>query len=277
MTKIDIPAYAKINLFLEITGKREDGYHNISTVMQTVELHDNISISITDSKRINISSNSLAMPCDERNIACKCAQEFFNAANIENRGLDIYIEKNIPMEAGLAGGSADGAAVLNALNELYGLPLSKDELCRTGKRAGADIPFCIMGGSMLAEGIGEILTPCARLPEAFILIAKGSKGVSTKEAYAAIDADTKRVLKKNNMPELLSEGNLEKICSGMYNCFEQLVPEAILLKNIMKKHGAINAMMSGSGSAVFGIFSDKDMADNTLNKLLSDNIFAVIC
>ncbi|MBR5516050.1 MAG: 4-(cytidine 5'-diphospho)-2-C-methyl-D-erythritol kinase [Clostridia bacterium] len=277
MKTVKIKAKAKINLFLELTGKRENGYHDISTVMHEIDLCDNLTLTKNNSNIITITSDSHTMPLDEKNIAHKCAKAFFEAVNEENIGLNIDIQKNIPMEAGLAGGSTDGAAVLNGLNEIYSNILSKEELCRIGAKIGADVPFCIMGGAMLCEGIGEIMTPCNTLPPCTLLIAKGKEGVSTKEAYGNIDATENRVIKVNNMPSLLEKGDLTAICNEMYNCFEYLVPSVISIKNIMMKNGALNSMMSGSGSAVFGVFTDRSKAEKAMNELKENNIFAVVC
>lgn len=276
MKKTDIKANAKINLFLEITGRRENGYHDISTVMHSVRLCDNVTVANNSSNTINITSNSDTMPTDRRNIAYKCTEAFLCELNISD-GIDIYIEKNIPMEAGLAGGSADGAAVLNGLNELYSFPFSKDKLCSIGEKIGADIPFCIMGGAMLCEGIGEIMTPCSTLPDCHIVIAKGNVGVSTKDAYNKLDTMENRIIHNNNMPELLYKGDLKEICDGMFNCFEQLVPGIENIKNIMLRHGSLGSMMSGSGSAVFGIFAQRSDADKALDELKRNNYFACIC
>ena len=277
MKTVKIKAKAKINLFLEITGKRENGYHDISTVMHEIGLYDEVTLTKNNSNEITITSDSPAMPLDQRNIAYKCAKAFFEEVKEENTGLNIDIRKYIPMEAGLAGGSTDGAAVLNGLNELYGNIFPKEKLCSIGKKIGADIPFCIMGGAMLCEGIGEIMTPCATLPECVLLIAKGKEGVSTKEAYSNIDATPNREIKENKMPSLLGKGELKEICNAMYNCFEYLVPCVEPIKKVMNKNGALRAMMSGSGSAVFGVFNDKQKAQNALKELKEKDIFAVIC
>lgn len=276
MNRTEIKANAKINLFLEITGRRENGYHDISTVMHTVGLCDNVSVANNTSNTINITSDSDTMPTDRNNIAYKCAEVFLRELNISD-GIDIYIEKNIPMEAGLAGGSADGAAVLNGLNELYSFPFGKDKLCKIGERIGADIPFCIMGGAMLCEGIGEIMAPCSTLPDCHILIAKGESGVSTKAAYSHLDSIDNRIIHTNNMPELLFKGDIKEICNGMFNCFEQLVPGIEDIKSIMLRRGALGSMLSGSGSAVFGIFTERSDADKALDELKRNNYFACIC
>lgn len=256
MKRIEIKAKAKINLFLEVTGKLENGYHTISTVMHEIALHDTVTVTKTDTKAITITSNNSAMPTDSRNIAYKCAALFFECTEISNNGINIDIQKNIPMEAGLAGGSTDGAAVLTALNQMYSYPLTKDELCALGAKAGADIPFCIQGKAMLCEGIGEIMTPCPMLPSCIIVIAKGDEGVSTPQAYRELDNIADRKIKENKMPLLLEKGDLKEICRGMHNSFEQLVPSVQHIKKIMLENNALGSMMSGSGTAVFGIFDD---------------------
>lgn len=274
---ITLKAKAKINLFLEITGRLDNGYHSISTVMHEIDLYDTVTIDKTNTGSITLTSDCTAMPLDERNIAYKCADIFFKAADIENTGINIHIEKRIPMEAGLAGGSTDGAAVLKALNEMYDRPFSVDELCRLGAGAGADIPFCITGGAVLCEGIGDVMTPCTPLPSCHILIAKGKEGVSTKWAYEQFDLMDKREIRKNDMPVLLAKGDLDSICNGIYNCFELLVPSVKEIKDTMISSGALNSMMSGSGTAVFGIFDSKEKMKAAADKLQEKNISVFCC
>lgn len=274
---ITLKAKAKINLFLEITGRLDNGYHTISTVMQEIDLYDKITVTETATKGISLTSDCDTMPLDERNIAYKCADIFFKTTNIENKGISIHIEKKIPMEAGLAGGSTDGAATLKALNEMYGYPLSTQELCRVGAKVGADIPFCILGGTVLCEGIGDIMTPIFPLPDCHILIAKGKDGVSTKWAYEQFDLMENREIKDNPMTELLKIGDINGICKGMYNCFEILVPSVSEIKDIMNEYGALGSMMSGSGTAVFGIFDDEEKMKAAAIKLQNKNISVFCC
>lgn len=274
---ITLKAKAKINLFLEITGRLGNGYHTISTVMHEIDLCDRVTLSKTDSGRITLTSDCDTMPLDERNIAYRCADIFFSAADIKNDGINIHIEKNIPMEAGLAGGSTDGAAVLKGLNEMYGDPLSTERLCEIGARVGADIPFCVMGGAVLCEGIGDIMTPCNTLPPCHILIAKGKEGVSTKWAYEQFDLMKDRPIKPNPLVSLLKEGDINKICGSMYNCFELLVPSVREIKDIMNECGALGSMMSGSGTAVFGIFDDTEKMRDASIKLQKKNILVFCC
>ena len=270
-------AKAKINLFLEITGRLPNGYHTISTVMHQISLCDYVTLTETQTGKITITSDCDTMPLDERNIAYKCAALFFEAAGIENKGINIHIEKNIPMEAGLAGGSTDGAAVLKLLNEMFGSPFTVDELCKLGARTGADIPFCILGGTVLCEGIGEIMTPISPLPTCYILIAKGKEGVSTKWAYEQFDMMDDRKIVDNPMPELLECGDIDSICRAIYNCFELLVPSVAQIKDIMNKSGALGSMMSGSGTAVFGIFDSEEKMQAAYGKLKEKNISVFCC
>ncbi len=274
---IRLEAKAKINLFLEITGRLDNGYHTISTVMQEIGLCDYVTLTETDSRDIILTSDCDTMPLDERNIAYKCAALFFEKADIENKGINIRIEKNIPMEAGLAGGSTDGAAVLKGLNEMYDKPFSVEELCAVGARVGADIPFCILGGTVLCEGIGDIMTPISPLPPCYILIAKGKDGVSTKWAYDQFDLMEKREIRDNPMPELLKSGDILAVCKGMYNCFELLVPSVREIKDVMNDLGALGSMMSGSGTAVFGIFDNENKMKAAAGKLKEKNISVFCC
>lgn len=274
---ITLKAKAKINLFLEITGRLDNGYHTISTVMHETDLCDTVTVTETETGEITLTSDCDTMPLDQRNIAYKCADIFFNTTGINTTGINIHIEKNIPMEAGLAGGSTDGAAVLKALNEMYGYPLSTEKLCAIGAKVGADIPFCVMGGAVLCEGIGDIMTPCDTLPPCYILIAKGKEGVSTKWAYEQFDKMENRPIKQNPMLSLLKEGDIRAVCNEMYNCFEQLVPSVREIKDIMNECGALGSMMSGSGTAVFGIYDSAEKMRLAANKLHEKNISVFCC
>lgn len=277
MKEITLSANAKINLFLDVTGKLPNGYHTISSVMHEVSLCDKVTVR-ENNGGIRISGNGGAMPLGEENIAYKAALEFFLSAGIRNAGAEICIEKNIPMQAGLAGGSADAAAVLRALNMIYDEIFTKEQLCDIGKRLGADVPFCIIGGCMLAEGIGEQLSPCNPLPECTIVIAKRDTfGSCTKAAYAELDKIENRPIINNNMVDLLSSGELVRICSGMHNCFELIISGIEDIKSVMINKGALGAMMSGSGTSVFGIFVDETDALKAKKELESQDICAFMC
>mgnify|MGYP002572009307 CR=1 FL=1 len=189
--KITLPAPAKINLYLDVLGKRPDGYHNIKSVMQTVDLCDEITVEMLTPtpglQSIQISCSEAALPCDARNLAHRAAVAFFNGCNIYDFTCRIDIQKNIPMAAGLAGGSTDAAAVLRGLNALSGHPLDTDALCSLGAAIGADVPFCIRGGTLYTEQIGDVMVPCYPMPVAYIVIALGGRGVSTPTAYRMLD------------------------------------------------------------------------------------------
>ncbi|MGN0607888.1 MAG: 4-(cytidine 5'-diphospho)-2-C-methyl-D-erythritol kinase [Oscillospiraceae bacterium] len=277
-TQAEVLAPAKINLALHITGKRPDGFHTLKTVMQSVSLCDIVTVEKTDGEKgIEISCTDKSIPTDGRNIVFKAAEAFFNRTNIPNRGIKIHIEKHIPSEAGLGGGSSDGAAVFAALNRLYGEPLTEEELCSLSAGVGADIPFCIKGGTTLCEGIGEILTPIKPLPDCHIVIGKGEKGVSTKEAYNAID----------RLPEstgcgfdtALFEGSIEEIAGSCFNVFEQVSgnDEISSIKEAMLACGALCSVMSGSGSAVFGIFTDEERAEKCAIELGGKGFYSALC
>lgn len=275
-------AYAKINLFLKITGIRKDGYHTIETVFQTVSLCDHISLILHRRGGISLRTNRPYIPRDERNIAYKAAQLFFEKTGIKNSGIYINIKKGIPVGAGMAGGSTDGAAVLKLLNKAYKSPVSQEELLSLGLELGADVPFCIRGGAAFAQGIGEKMSDVRRLPNCNIVICKPNISVSTKQAYALLDqkgtaggGDTQRMLKA------LEIGGLDNICKEMHNDFQQPIGEEhrciFEIKDTMLKNGAQNAMMTGSGSAVFGIFTRKEPAERTykeLKKIYRDVFFA---
>lgn len=274
----EVLAPAKINLALHITGKRPDGFHTLKTVMQSVSLCDIVTVEKTGrEKGIEIFCTDKNIPTDGRNIAFKAAEAFFNRTNIPNTGIKIHIEKHIPSEAGLGGGSSDGAAVFAALNRLYGAPLSEEELCSLSAGTGADIPFCIKGGTVLCEGIGEILTPIKPFPDCYIVIGKGEKGISTKEAYNAIDKlpETTNI----SFDTALFEGSIGKIAENCFNVFEQVSDndEIKCIKGTMLAGGALCSVMSGSGSAVFGIFTNAVQAEKCCLELDGKGFFSAMC
>ncbi len=274
---VSVPGYAKINLFLDIRSIRDDGYHNILSIMQRIDLHDTVTVSYSTNKKksISLTCDKPEIPCDAKNLAYKAADLFPICGNIE-----IHIEKRIPMSAGLAGGSADAAATLIALNSLCDKPLSTEELCDLGAKLGADVPFCIKGGACLVEGIGEIMTPVSSMPEFPIVVAKKGEGMSTPAAYRALDVKFNKFEnyrpwedKCNIILNSDQNNDIGSFCSGLFNIFETVVePERVCvteLKSTMIKNGAIASMMSGSGTSVFGIFSNVDDALK-VEKLLRD-------
>ena len=271
MNSITINAYAKINLFLEVCEKRPDSYHNIDSVMHSVSLCDIVTVSKNDSL---ILSNTANLPNDEKNIAYKAAKLFFKHTGIEG-GAKIDITKHIPISAGLAGGSTDAAAVLMGLNAIYNTNLSIDTLCRLGSNLGADVPFCIRRGCYITKGIGDIFTPCSPLPDCFIVISKSGEGVSTPYAYNKIDTLRAEAVystrSSNKIISALNSGNINEIKKHMFNAFEYAVcperPKVQEQKDLLLKHNAVCAMMSGSGPSVFGIFDSKNDAENALKEL----------
>ena len=232
---VKVKAYAKINLMLDIISTRKDGYHDLFMIMQSINLYDTVTISETKSKKITITCNIDDIPLDEKNIAYKAADAFFKANKIKNKGINIDIVKRIPHQAGLAGGSADGAAVLVALNELLGTNLSDDELCDIGVKIGADVPFCIKGGTLLAQSIGDVLHKVKPLRKCFILIAKPDYGVNTGKAYALFDSNGKvHTPDKFGMLCAMQNRDLNEICAKMENVFEQFieVPNKVDIKEV---------------------------------------------
>lgn len=262
MEKITVLAPAKINLFLDVCARRSDGYHDIESVMQTVTLFDRVEITKYDGAmgaQIGISCSVSAVPSDERNIVYRVAKAFFAYVNIPMYHVDFFIEKKIPVEAGLGGGSADAAAAIIGLDRLYETKLSVEQMCEIGVIVGADVPFCIKKGTATAEGIGEILKSCSSMPDCAILIAMpaGSK-ISTAEAYRKIDSmENTPHATLADMLEALRTCDLEALSRVLYNKFEAVTPEetgAASLREQMLSLGAVGARMSGSGPSVFGIF-----------------------
>lgn len=276
LNTIELKALAKINLGLDVLGKRENGYHDVKMVMQTIYLYDNVTLSKTEEPGIEVKTNLFYLPVDENNIAYKAAKLLIDEFQIPY-GVLIQLEKHIPVAAGLAGGSSNAAAVLVGMNRLFSLGLSREELMERGVQLGADVPYCIMRGTVLAEGIGEVLTPLPPLPKCYVLIAKPGISVSTKVVYEKLDS---QVIEKH--PDIdgilagLEAGDLSKICDSMGNVLEKVTiedyPEIEQIKNAMKESGAINAMMSGSGPTVFGIFAERRLAKAAQRKLREQNL-----
>ena len=265
-----VKAAAKINLMLDILKKLDNGYHSLFMIMQSVDLYDTITVEKNNENRIIIKCDTEGVPCNEKNIAYKCATSFFDVLSIDDRGVTIQIEKNIPMAAGTAGGSADGAGVLYCLNKIYKTNLSQKELCEIGGKVGADIPFSLTGGTAVTLGTGNVIAPVKDLPECYIVLCKPEQDVSTPEAYAQFDSLNRvRHLDRISMVDAVADGDYEKICSLCGNVFEQAVevPKRPHIKGVMRKAGADACAMSGSGPTVFGIFSDVDKAKDAYEKL----------
>ena len=278
-------AYAKINLFLDIESRRADGYHDILSLMQRISLKDTLKVSAepSDVKSISISCSDKAIPCDEKNLAYKAANIYPITAKIT-----IDIEKNIPSSAGLAGGSADAAAVLVALNEICENKLSTAELCALGAKLGADVPFCITGGACLVEGIGDILTATKPMPNFPIVVAKKGEGMSTPAAYRALDekhSDFVGYIPRKDLLDKLTSADesvsAHNYCESLFNIFEDVVeperPDVTLIKHTLISSGAAGAMMSGSGTSVFGIFASEENAAAAVKLLRQQGADAHLC
>ena len=274
--KITVNAPAKINLFLDIIGKLDNGYHSLFMVMQTIGLSDTITVEKSDEKGIFLTCSEEKLPCDEKNIAWKAAAAFCKKHGIEP-DVKIHIEKRIPFAAGLAGGSADAAAVIVALDKLYETNLSEFELCKTGLLVGSDVPFCIKGGTCLSQNTGGILSPLEPLKNCYIVLAKPESGVSTAEAYAAADSTYLYRPDSMRMLDACEKGDFEGICKYAGNVFEQVieVAERVEFKEIMRKHGCSLCQMSGSGPTVFALFENKENAENCAEELkkICPNVF----
>ena len=279
--KLTLKAPAKINLGLDVLGRRDNGYHDVRMVMQSIGLYDDVTIEKVEEPGICLEINLDFLPTDERNIAYKAAKLLMDEFAIST-GVKIKLEKHIPVAAGMAGGSTNAAAVLEGMNTLFSLGLTQKELMERGVKLGADVPYCIMKGTALAEGIGEILSPLPPLPECHILIAKPDISVSTKEVYEELDSkeipDHPEI---DGILEGLKEANLEKIVSAMGNVLERVTvqkyPVIDEIKQMMKKAGAMNAMMSGSGPTVFGIFKDQETAELAQKEIQKTKIAKDIC
>ena len=265
MDFIRLKSRAKINLSIDVLGKRQDGYHFVEMIMQTIDLYDIVKIKELDEDEIKVKSTSLDIPLDEDNIVYKAAKILKNKFYIK-KGVEIFIEKNIPVAAGMAGGSSNAAAVLVGLNHLWELRLSVDELKEIGLNLGADVPFCISGRPALAQGIGEKLTNIKGLPcDTNILICKPDLFVSTKEVYQGLDLNNIKKRPNNKyLIECLKSEDIKAVSESMVNILENVTigkhKEISDIKQVMMKNNALGSMMSGSGPTVFGLFKNKEDA-----------------
>ena len=276
-----INAHAKINLGLDVIRKRPDGYHDLRMIMQTIGLHDTLTFEVSDGDTVTMTCSNPELECDERNLVVKAVSLIADRYGI-HKNINIHLEKNIPVAAGMAGGSTDGAAALIAMNDIFRLGLTKEELMRYGVMLGADIPFCILGGTALSEGIGDILTPIDAPAAAHILIAKPQAGVSTGFVYGNlrlnedtvhpdIDAIIKALPESTTRTGILLGNILESVTIPAYPVIDSL-------KNCMLENGAAGSLMSGSGPTVFGIFDDKKDAEKALKECikLDSSIYSCI-
>lgn len=268
--KISIKAAAKVNLLLDLTAVLENGYHSIYTVMQSVGIFDTVTVKTNDSGKISLTCTDDKMPLDNTNTAWKAAEMFFKDTKIPVNGVQIHIEKVIPSQAGMAGGSADAAAVIKALDIIFDTKLSDSDLYRIGEKVGADVPFCIAGGTKLCLNKGEVMATLPDFPECYIVVAKPDQGVSTKEAYDNFDsAEWIRHPDNEGFLFAATQSNFDVMCKKSANVFEQVVEvsDRVKIKAIMRNNNAKFAMMTGSGAAVFGVFEKEDDAKTCYNEL----------
>ena len=275
MTTLYEGAFAKLNLTLDVLGKRPDGYHDLQSVMQTVSIRDDIEIDIGTGKPWKLVCDKEGIPCDERNLAWKAAKVYCDALNKDPDGLEIRITKRIPSGAGMGGGSADAAAVLRALNRHYGNPLSIGALAELGAQVGSDVPFCVICGTAMCEGRGERLRKLPDMPDCVIVVCKPEFSVSTPDLYRKLD-EVAIVGRPDNqaMESALIAGDLEKIAHGLCNVFDPVVTadhlELNYIKSIFHQYGAVGYQMTGSGSACFAIVSEFEVAA-VICSMLKDN------
>ena len=283
MDKIQLKALAKINLVLDVLRRREDGYHEVKMIMQTIGLHDDLEIRKTKTPGIQVKTNLYYLPTNEPNLVYKAAKLLMDEFQIQD-GVSIQLKKRIPVAAGMAGGSSDGAAVLWGINQMYGLGLSMQALMERGVRLGADVPYCIQRGTALAEGIGEKLSVLPPMPKCTILIAKPGISVSTKFVYENLHANDLKPEQHpdvDSMIEAMRQKDLGLLCSRMGNVLETVTipayPVINEIKRTMMDNGAIGSMMSGSGPTVFGIFDSPVAAKQAMKAVRAAKLAKQIC
>lgn len=260
------PAPAKLNLTLDVLGKREDGYHDMKMIMQSVSLADAVTVTVEEGEGIALETNAGFLPTDRRNLAVAAALALQEATGADLGRITIKLEKKVPVCAGMAGGSSDAAAVLRCLNRALGLGLSLGDLAVIGARVGSDVPYCVLGGTALAEGRGELLTPLPALPQCWVVLAKPDFPISTPELFARLDGQRLRCHPDTaGAIAALEQGDLQGVVRRLFNVFEEVLPSARRrvveeLKRTLLQHGAMGACMSGTGPTVFGLFEDEEGA-----------------
>ena len=274
--RIERKAYAKINLGLDVTGKREDGYHIVSMIMQNVDLYDTLTLEKNDTGEIILNASSPKIPTDDSNLICKVAKQLREKYGVKD-GVSVYLEKRIPVAAGMAGGSTDGAATYVALNKLWNLGLDTKTMCELAVKLGADIPYCIIGGTALAEGIGEELTTISDMPKCHLVIAKPDIDVSTGWVYKTLDSK-----KIENHPDIagvrtaIENDDLKGMCEKIGNVLEYVTASKYSVINdiekIMEDNGAVKAFMTGSGPTVFGVFDSEQKAKEAVEAVKTSGL-----
>ena len=275
MTTLYEGAFAKLNLTLDVLAKRKDGYHDLQSVMQTISLRDDVEVDLDTGKEWVLSCTNEEIPCDERNLAWKAAKVFFDTTGKDPNGLAIRITKRIPTQAGLGGGSADAAAVLRALNRHYGHPFSILALAELGAQVGSDVPFCVLCGTAMVEGRGEVLRKLPDMPDCVFVVCKPDFSSSTPELYKKLDQSAIAKRPDNRaMESALLAGDLGKVAENLCNVFDPLVTaehlELNYIKSIFNSYGSVGQQMTGSGSAVFAIMPNFEYAAVVCN-MLRDN------
>ena len=269
-------AYGKINLGLDVLRRRPDGYHEVKMIMQMVDIFDELTMREEEENVIRITTDHAELPNDEQNLIYKAILKYREKTG-ETKGVSVSLYKNIPIAAGMAGGSTDAAAALLLYNTLCGEKLTLEELCEVGVKVGADVPYCILGGTMLSEGIGEVLTPLPAPPDAYLVIAKPEISVSTKYVYEHLDlAALLEHPDIDGMRKALEEKDLSGICARMENVLESVTvekyPVIARIKQLLLESGAENALMSGSGPTVFAVFTAKETAEAAKEKLAQEKL-----
>lgn len=266
-------AYAKLNLTLDVLGQRADGYHELRMIMQSVSLCDEVTLTLEEGTGVQLCTDWGFLPTDGKNIAVSAANAFARATGVSVDGLRIQLKKNIPVCAGTAGGSSDGAAVLRGLNRLFDTKLTLAQLAKIGEQVGSDVPYCVVGGTMLAEGRGEILNALPDLPHCWIVMCKPTFSISTPELFHRIDSVKVRCRPDTQgMLNALEQQNLCSIARQMYNVFEDVLPanrSAVIreIRNTMIQGGALGSCLSGTGPTTFGIFDDEATAQAVVQTL----------
>lgn len=270
---MEVKALAKLNLSLDVLGTRPDGYHDMKMVMQSITLSDDITVTDNGGQGIRVSSNLGFLPTNEKNLAVAAALRFYESLGRELRGVDLSLEKSIPVCAGMAGGSSDAAAVLRALNEMEGRPYDLMALAKVGEKVGSDVPYCVLGTTALAEGRGEVLTNLPKLPHCWVVVCKPDFPVSTPELFGRIDRCKVRCRPDTDgMIRALEQEDLKGVARRMYNVFEDVLPERQRsrvrdIKNVLVQCGALGANMSGTGPTAFGLFDDEAAAREAYDRL----------
>lgn len=278
MKKTTQKAYAKLNISLDVTDKRPDGFHNMVMVMQSISLADDITITLNDTGTVRARTSLYFIPNDERNLAVKAAVRYLKEIGDSEHGAEIEIEKRVPVGAGMGGGSSDAAAVLRGMNALFDHRVSAARLVEISGEIGSDVPFCVAGGTALAEGRGEILTPLPDFPQCALVVCKPEFSISTPELFKRLDMQkTHHHPDTAGIIDALNNGELQPLCRRMFNVFESVddrrMRDVAQIKSALLDNGALGAVMTGTGSAVFGIFKDMNSAVNACETLKKEIAF----